>query len=71
MESGVINSQQPWGRVFGLFVACFVVFAGIIRSVSPGEIVVRSFIAAVITAASVRIFVWIVNVSQPESNGND
>ncbi len=71
MESGVINTQQPWGRVAGLFVACFVLFAGMLKSISPGEIVVRSFVAAVVTALSVRFFVLIVNIYQSESNGND
>lgn len=50
---------QPWGRAIGLIAACLVVLTGIFRDVGPAEIVIRAFTAAVLTAMTVRGFIWL------------
>ena len=54
----IILDQRPWGRAFGLLVACAVILVGIFRSVGPAEIVLRAVTAAIISGLFVRFFVW-------------
>ena len=53
-SSEIILDQRPWGRACGLLMCCAVMLVGIARQVAPGEIVLRSFTAAVISAVCVR-----------------
>lgn len=52
--SEIILDQRPWGRACGLLMCSAVMLIGIARQVAPGEIVLRSFTAAVVSAACVR-----------------
>lgn len=53
----IILDRRPWGRACGLLVSCVVMIVGIIRNTGPAEIVLRAFMAAVISAICVRGFV--------------
>jgi hypothetical protein len=62
--------DQPWGRAFGLIVGCIVILTGIFRTVGPAEIVLRSITAGVLTALTVRAFIWLMVVCTVDSAGH-
>ncbi len=57
---------QPWGTAIGLLAGCLIILIGIIRGVSPAEIVLRAATAALLTAGTVRSFLWLLQVSDSE-----
>ncbi|MCA9034214.1 MAG: hypothetical protein KDA91_03735 [Planctomycetaceae bacterium] len=63
--------QQPWGRVIGLLLSCFVVLFGLFRQMAPAEIVIRSTATGLLTAFFVRALVWIVVTSDPGQDSDD
>jgi len=60
--SEIVLEQRPWGRACGLLICSAVMLIGIARQVAPAEIVLRSFAAAMISAASVRGLVLVLQV---------
>ncbi|MCA9066214.1 MAG: hypothetical protein KDA96_24270 [Planctomycetaceae bacterium] len=57
----------PWGRAVGLLLACAVTLIGIATHASPPVIVVRAFITGITTAIAVRGFVWLIQISSPQT----
>ena len=69
--SEIILEQRPWGRACGVLICCAVMLIGIARQVAPAEIVLRSFTAAMISAACVRGLVLVLQVmAVTESDGD-
>ena len=69
--SEIILEQRPWGRACGVLICSAVMLIGIARQVAPAEIVLRSFTAAMISAACVRGLVLVLQViADTESDGD-
>lgn len=60
-ESDDVSSGQPWGRATGLFFACLVTIAGIVRGFSPHEILFRAVIAGICAGLAVAVFLAILS----------
>ena len=69
--SEIVLEQRPWGRACGVLICSAVMLIGIARQVAPAEIVLRSFTAAMISAACVRGLVLVLQViAETESDGD-
>ncbi len=69
--SEIVLEQRPWGRACGVLICSAVMLIGIARQVAPAEIVLRSFTAAMISAACVRGLVLVLQViADTESDGD-